>query len=172
MHAKQELSDCAKLLVLKLFDDRNNYPFTEILLKAQGWYPSDVGFDEISLFGGLHCASIFGIEEIVASLVEVEGYNINQSDCMGNTALMWAAQNRHEGVVKILLGRGDISPNKPNHCGRTPLRCAVSSGHGGVVKFLLGREDINFNELDHYGHSSLAGCCKWERGNGANIART
>jgi len=68
------------LLALKLFDDRNNYPFTKILLKEQGWYPSDLGFDEISLFGGLHCASIFWIEEIVAGLVEVEDCDINQSD--------------------------------------------------------------------------------------------
>ena len=151
MHAKQELSDCAKLLALKLVGDNNNYPFSEILLKAQGWYPCEFGFDEISLFGGLHYASIFGIDEIVARLVEVEGCDINQSDCVGNTALIWAAQNGHEGVVKILLGRGDISPNKPNQYRRTPLRCAVSSGHGGVAKLLLGRDDINLNELDQYG---------------------
>ena len=32
-HAKRELSDCAKLLALKLFDDHSNYISTKILLQ-------------------------------------------------------------------------------------------------------------------------------------------
>ena len=91
IHAKRELSDCAKLLALKLFNNDNNHLFTEILLKAQGWYLSNLSFDELSLFSGLHWASMFGIDEIVACLVEVEGCDINQEDCVGTTALMWAA---------------------------------------------------------------------------------
>ena len=154
-HARRELSDCAKLLALKLFDNPSNHLPTEILLKAQGWYPSDVDFDELSLFSELHCASIFGIDEIVASLVGVEGCDINQRDCVGNTPLMWAAENGHEGVVKILLRRDNVSPNIPNQYGRTPLRCAVLGGHEGVVKLLLGRDDVNLNEPDEYGQTVL-----------------
>ena len=104
MHAKRELSERGKLLAFKLFDNCNKHPFIDILLKAQGWYLSDVDCDALSLFSGLHCASIFGIDEIVACLVEVEGCDINQEDCVGNTALMWAAQKGHVGVAKILLG--------------------------------------------------------------------
>jgi len=154
-HARRELSDCAKLLALKLFDNPSNYLPTEILLKAQGWYLSDVNCDALSLLSGLHCASIFGIDEIVARLVEVEGCDINQEDCVGNTALMWAAQKGHEGVAKILLGRDDVDPNKPDEYGQTPLRCAVLCGQGGVVKLLLGRNDVNPDELDKYGQTVL-----------------
>ena len=68
-HAKRDLSDCAKSLALKLFNDSKNHISTKILLGAQEpWYAID--FDKIPLFSGLHCASIFGIVEIVACLVD------------------------------------------------------------------------------------------------------
>src|SRR5205807_3311237 len=158
IHAKRDLSDCAKCLALKLFGDYNNHMSTRILLKAQknpysrtidsdklslftGLHcASFFGIDEPSLFTGLHCASFFGIVEIVASLVEVGGCDINQKDCTGDTPLVWAAKYGHEGVVKILLGRDDVNPNTPDKYGQTPLSCAVWSGHEGVVKILLGRD--------------------------------
>ena len=79
------------------------------------------------LFSRLHCASFLGIGEIAAELVEAEGCDINQRDSAGNTPLFWAAWNGHEGVVKILLGRNDVDPDKPDKTGRTPLSCAADS---------------------------------------------
>ena len=155
MHAKRELSDCAKLLALKLFNDRNNYLSTGLLLKAQGWYISNLSIDSLSLSSGLHCASIFGIDEIVVSLVEMEGYDINQEDCMGNTALMWAARNNHEEVVKILLGRDDVDPNKPDKHGQTPLMLAACNGYEGVVELLLGRDGICPDKPNKSGRTPL-----------------
>ena len=143
IHAKRNLSDCAKLLALKLFDDYKNHLSAKILVRAQTGYNSRIDYDKLSLFSGLHCASIFGIDEIVASLVEVEGCDINQIDCLGNTPLVWAAHNGHERVVKILLGRDDVNPDKPDFRERTPLSCAAGRGHEGVVKILLGRDDVN-----------------------------
>ena len=162
MHAKRELSDRAKSLALKLFDDLSSHPFTKILLKAHGWDLYDVGIDELSLFSGLHCASIFGIDEIVAGFVEVEGCDINQRDCVGNTPLVWAAQNGHEGVLKILLGRDGVNPNELDKYGQTPLCWAAYNGCEGVVKMLLGRDDVNPNELDKYGQTPLC----WAAHNG------
>jgi len=155
MHAKKGLSDCAKLLALKLFGDYNNHISTKILLKTQGWDFYNIDFNKISLFSGLHCASILGIDEIVADLVEVEGCGINQKDCVGNTPLVWAATNGHGGVVEILLGRGDVDPNEPDEYGQTPLFRAALDGHEGVVEILLGRHDINCDKLDNYGRTPL-----------------
>ena len=155
MHAKRDLSDCAKLLALKLFDNGYNHLSTEILLRAQGQYSFNVSFDELSLFSGLHCASIFGIDEIVATLVEVEGCNINQEDCVGNTALMWAALNEHEGVVKILLGRDNVDPNKPDKHGQTPLMLAACNGYKGVVELLLGRDGVCPDKPNKSGRTPL-----------------
>ena len=154
-HAKRGLSDSTKLLALKLFDDYNNHISAKILLKARARSLYSVNFQKLSLFSGLHCASIFGIDEIVASLIEVEGCDINQSDCDGNTPLVWAAWSGHEGVVKILLGRDDVNPDKPGYLEQTPLNLAARNGHEGVVKVLLGREDVNPNKPNREGGTPL-----------------
>jgi len=155
MHAKRDLSDCAKFLALKLFNDESNHIFSKILLGAQKQHFFTVDFDKISLFSGLHSASFFGIIEIVAYFTEVEGFDINQKDCVGNTPLIWAVHNGHEGVVKVLLGRDDVNPDKPNTGGRTPLSCAAYMGHEGVVKILLGRDDVDPNKPDDGGETPL-----------------
>jgi len=110
VHAKEDLSDCAKQLALKLFEDYNHHISTNILLKKQNMYCCGFDFGKPSMFSGLHCASSFGIVELVACLAEVEGRDINQMDFTGNTPLHWAAWNGHEGVVKILLGRNGAVP--------------------------------------------------------------
>ena len=74
-----------------------------------------------------------------------------QNDSMGNPPLMWAVGKGHEEVVKALLGRRDIDPDKPGANGQTPLIWAACYGHEGVVKMLLGRDDVNPNKTDWYG---------------------
>jgi len=155
MHAKRDLSDCAKYLALKLFDDYSNHISSKILLRAQRQHFSTVYFDKASLFSGLHCASFFGIVEIVASLLEVGGCETNQDDCLGNTPLVWAAHNGHEGAVKALLGRDDADPDKPGNNGQTPLSCAARCGHEGVVKILLRRDDVDPNKPECGGETPL-----------------
>jgi len=129
MHAKRELTDCTKLLALKLFDDYQSHLSIEVLLEAQELRSNYLKYDKSFPFSGLHCASLFGIDEIVAGLVEAEDCDINQRDSSDNTPLVWAAWNGHEGVVKILLGRGDVIPSKPGFFDQTPLYCAAENGH-------------------------------------------
>ena len=129
VHAKRDLSACAKRLALKLFDDCSNHISAVILFaKEEEILISD--WIRSFLFSGLHWASIFGIDEIVAGLVAVESCDINGEDSAGNTPLMWAAQNGHEGVVKILLGRSDVNLNKTGS-DWTPLSWAAWRGMGG-----------------------------------------
>ena len=154
VHAKRDSSGCTKELALKLFNDCNSHISTEILLRAENVYGVDA--DKFSGFSGLHCASFFGIIEIVASLVEMEGCGINHMDFSGRTPLNWAAWKGHEGVVKILLERDDINPDKPDNLGRTPLFCAASNGHEGVVKILLGRDDVNPDKPNYDGKTPLS----------------
>jgi len=163
VHAKRGLSNRAELLVLalKLFDDYNNQIPTRILLEAQEYYSPTIDSTKLFLFRGLHYASFFGIVEIVVGLMEVEGCDINQEDCIGNTPLGWAACNGHEGVVEILLGEDHISADKPDMDGQTPLCCAAQHGHEGVVKMLL-RRDINPNKPDIDGQTPL--CCATQSG--------
>jgi len=73
IHARRDLSVCAKLLALKLFDNYKNRTSTKILLEAQEGYSHAIDFGKLHLFSGLHCASLFGIVEIVTGLTEVGG---------------------------------------------------------------------------------------------------
>jgi len=150
MHAKRDLSDCAKLLALKLFNEYNNHISTKILLKAQQNLYFDYHYysGKALLFNGLHCASLFGIDEIAAELVEVEGCDINQIDITSKTPLLWAACKGNQGAVEILLERDDVNPDKPNMYDQTPLYYAAENGHEKVVEILLGREDVGPNRSD------------------------
>jgi len=111
VHARRDLSDRAKLLALNLFDDYNNHISTKVLLETQTRYSYTIDFVN-PLFSGLHCASRFGIAEIVTGLIGREGCDINQRDCVDNTPLLWASRNGHERVVEILVKLGDASPGK------------------------------------------------------------
>jgi len=142
VHAKRDLSDCAKQLALKLFNSYNNHISTKHLLEAQEGYSLTIDFERPRLFSGLHCASLFGIVGIVSGLLGVEGCELNQRDCVGNTPLMWAARNGHEQVVETLLKRGDVCPDRQGRYGQTPLCCAALNGHVDVAKLLLERDEV------------------------------
>ena len=69
--------------------------------------------------------------------------NPDSSTRSGRTPLLWAAEHGHEGVVKLLLGRKDVTPHtSETNDNRTPLSLAAENGHEGIVKLLLGREDV------------------------------
>ena len=153
VHAKKDLSDCAKQLALRLFNDYNTHISTKLLLRAQKIWRLNV--NKFSGFSGLHCVSFFGIIEIVASLVEIEGCDINQMAFSGKTPLNWAAYNGHERVVEILLERDDVNPNESDKLGESPLYWAAHNGQEGVVKILLGRDDVNPDKPDNYGETPL-----------------
>jgi len=57
--------------------------------------------------------------------------------------LCQAAWGGHGGVVKILLGRDDVNPNKPDKRRQIPLLCAALRGHEGVVKILIEGDDVH-----------------------------
>ena len=56
-------------------------------------------------------------------------------------------------MVKILLGRGEVNPNKKDSDGDTPLSCAVRRGHERVVEILLRRDEVIPNKPDNGGQT-------------------
>jgi len=142
VHAKRELSHSAYSLALELLKGHYSEISTKLLLaRVQDLYLSD--FRACSPSSGLHCASFFGITEVVAGLIQMGCYDIDGGDFSGFTPVAWAAHNGHEEVVKTLLGWEEVSPDKPGNRGKTPLMHASSSGHVGIVKILLAREEVN-----------------------------
>ena len=162
VHAKKELSDYGRSLALELLKEDYSQISTELLLAHAELFDKD--YDICTPFSGLHCASFFGIVEMVAALIEVRGSDINGGDFSGCTPLSRAAHNGHEEVVKILLGRGEVNPDKTDKFGTTPLSAAAQNGHEGVVKRLLGREEVNPDKVDVDGRTplSLAALCGHE----------
>ena len=155
MHAKRDLSGYAKQLALKLFEDYDNHISIKLLSATKESHSFCATPDKHPLPSGLHCASFFGIVELVVDLVEVEGCDINQTDYLGSTPLGWAAWNGHQEVVEVLLGRDNVDPNKGCIGGRTPLLCAAWWGHEGVVRILLERDDTRPDEPEALGRTPL-----------------
>jgi len=72
-----------------------------------------------------------------------------------------ADREGNERIVKILLGREVVNPDRPDERGQTPLSFAACSGHDGVVKILLGREDVNPNKPENRDRTSLLYATKY-----------
>jgi len=136
VHAKKEISASGRSLALELLRGDYGHISTQFLFaRVEGLDPRK--YSSYSPFSGLHCASFFGIIQVVACLIQMGCYDIDGGDFYGCTPLVWASHDGHEEVVKILLGREEVNPDKPDNSGRTPLTHAASSGHEGVVKILL-----------------------------------
>ena len=69
VHAKRELSEYGRSLALKLLEWQYGQTSTGLLIvQLKHFYVPDLNI--FSPFSGLHCASFFGISEVVASLIE------------------------------------------------------------------------------------------------------
>jgi ankyrin repeat protein len=95
----------------------------------------------------LHIASRYShvslLFEILKDLNNVD-VKADSKDIDDGTSLSWAAEGRHEAVVKQLVKRDDIGADSKDESGRTPLSWAAVSGHETVVKVLLatGKADV------------------------------
>ena len=89
------------------------------------------------------------------------------------TALMEAATEGHQGIIRLLLEREDVdvnvrSPFSDRASGYTALTWAAKHGHGKIVRMLLGRKEVEVNvatpiadrtplmEAIYYGHMEVA----------------
>ena len=147
-HTNRGLSNHAKTLALELLNKYEEH-ISAVSLLEQVLGPRHIGLIAPSpLFSGLHCASFFGIVELVTLLVKAGGYEVDQQDCTGKTPLARAAKNGHEGVVKVLLEQKNVEPNRLDTNDRTPLGWAALRGHPRVVKPLLERKNVDPNRQD------------------------
>ena len=147
-HANRDLSDNARALALELLNQYEDHISAALLLE-QALYPLHIKSIAMPmLFSGLHCASFFGIVELVTVLINAASYEADHEDGTGRTPLAWAAINGHERVVKILLERGNADPNRTDKSNLAPLWWATIKGHEGVVKLLLERENVDPNHPD------------------------
>ena len=152
-HARRGMVENIKILALRLLDRFDKHVSAKLLLSYHGisWFGEQYyrGTAGSTGFTGLHGAAFLGIVEIAVAVLDMKEWDVNAVDCMGSTALTWAAMRGHEGVVKMLLEREDVNPNQADtRYGWTPLWWAAGCGHERVVKMLLEREDVNPNQPD------------------------
>ncbi|RPA93312.1 ankyrin [Choiromyces venosus 120613-1] len=67
----------------------------------------------------------------------------------------------NEGVVRLLLERGDINPESSDKSGRIPLSYAAERGEEGVVKLLLESGNANPDSFDNNGRTPLSYADEW-----------
>jgi len=120
------MTENIKILALRLLDKFDEHISTQLLLLNYGrdsrsglFYRGAVG---PTGFAGLHRVAFLGIGGIVSTILEMKEWDVNAKDCMGMTALAWAAERGHEEVVKLLLEREGVSPELADtDYDRTPL---------------------------------------------------
>jgi len=154
-HARNGITEKVKLLALRLLDKFDEHISAQLLLlrynqdRISGPYFHGLGGPRG--FTGLHGVAFLGIAKIGAAILEMKEWDVNAADCMGSTALTWAAGRGQEGVVKMLLEREDVNPDPADtQDGRTPLSWAAERGHEGVVRMLLEQDDVNPNAADTF----------------------
>ena len=150
-HAKSETTESVKTLALKLLDGYDKHISSKILL-LHGVRAKEQAFDREDTprgFTGLHGATYFWCVEITVALLNTNKVDVKATDFHGNTAIAWASRRGHEGVVRVLMERGDVNFDTPGTgCGSGPLLWAAENGCEGVVKMLLERSDANPDKPD------------------------
>ena len=149
VHARREPTSGVISLALGFFSHFETHLSTKLLLmemlRTIRWYIRDIPTDgRLTGFTGLHCASLFGIVEIVTAFTKKKNHKFDKRDSLGFTPLIWAAICGQEEVTKMLLEQQDPNPDKPDtYLCRTALSWAAEMGHEGVVKLLLGRTSVD-----------------------------
>ena len=92
IHAKRELSDRAVLLAMEFLDQYENHVAANTLFEQILDSGDSSEANTPSLFGGLHCASFFGIVQVMTDLLEMSGCDVNRGDSAGITPLIWAVR--------------------------------------------------------------------------------
>ena len=112
-HTKRGMTENVRILALRLLDRFDEHISGGLLLHFDRGESLDRWFNRWegpTGFTGLHGAAFLGIVEIVTAILDMKEWDVNAADCMGSTALIWAAIRGYEGVVKMLLEREDVNP--------------------------------------------------------------
>ena len=162
-HARSETTESVKTLALRLLDGYDKHISSKVLLlHSMGAEERPLGRDDTPRgFTGLHGAAYFGCVEITVALLEAGKGDVRATDIRGNVPIAWASRRGHEGVVRVLLERGDVnSGTLGTGYGSAPLLWAAENGHEGVVRILVERNDVNPDKSDRRRRTPLWWACR------------
>ena len=139
-----EMTENARILALRLLDRFDEHISAQLLLlryfKDGNWHPRWHPARGSTGFTGLHGVAFLGMVEIVAAVLGMKEWDVNATDCTGNTALMWAAIKGYEKVVQRLLECEDVDPDQENtRYGQCSEPSGGPTGDGGDNAKRTGR---------------------------------
>ncbi|XP_048351059.1 ankyrin repeat and SAM domain-containing protein 3 isoform X2 [Sphaerodactylus townsendi] len=120
------------------------------------WHGLGQGHQELDIPLDLHTAASIGQHEVVQACIQCGSLDLNQRNCGGWTALMYASYIGHNAIVQMLLEAG-ANVNMPTPEGQTPLMLASSCGNESVAYLLLQR-GAKLEMKDIHGWTALFHC--------------
>ncbi|KAI0428831.1 hypothetical protein F5Y09DRAFT_275147 [Xylaria sp. FL1042] len=149
-HHARNTSDCQHVLSF-LQQEGQVEASGQALTAIKHWYDeySQVPAKEST---GLHLLAYFGLNEVMSTILG--DYNVDVTNSLSETSLLWATQNGHEAIVKLLLEAG-ANTELQDDFGQTPLSWAAEKGHEAIVKLLLAA-GANTELQGRYGRTPLS----------------
>lgn len=133
--------------------ERQNFEILKVLMQHTFIQDDPLAFDEADL---LHCAVVYGTEEILEHLLSLNNANPNVKDSHGLTLLSKAASHGRVEIVKALLKRPIVDPEPSGQDGRTPLSYAAELNKVEIAQELLRLPAINSDSSDSKGRTPLS----------------
>jgi ankyrin repeat protein len=110
-----------------------------------------------------------GCEQTVSRLIKHK-VTIYFSDWNGDTPLIIAARNGHDGVVSLLTQTTRCIKSLSNKLGETAMIAAAKNGHANVVRLLI--DGVNVNHVDREGKTALVWAMQMEHNDVVSILLT
>lgn len=143
-------------LVLKFLEDTPNWLFVSRVKFVQSFYIQILLERFPKQFSPMHISALFGLPQTTRCLLQINA-GADSKEEIGRTPLSWAAEEGHEGVVRVLLERDDIDINsKKDIYGQTLIWWVAYKGHVEVVRVLLAQNGIDVNSRDFLDRTPLS----------------
>ena len=108
----------------------------------------DPNLETVNHQSPLSAAAESGHRDVVKTLLDDGGADINCGAEHDKTPLSMAVGNGHIGIVRLLLPYEHIRVDTEGSKGRTPLYSAISGCHMGIIGILTTDSRVNVNHLD------------------------
>ncbi|KAF3104373.1 hypothetical protein TWF102_003015 [Orbilia oligospora] len=102
---------------------------------------------------GLHVAAYCGLTLIMKVMLAGNGVDLELADNIGRTAVLFAAKEGYEDIVRVLIESG-ADPEAKNHYGEAAILLAVREGHESIVRILIGIS-VNLEVKNDYDETPL-----------------